>query len=441
MMLLAALATGAISSANAGTVQTVDGSLLNGSIQFESPDALLVTPSNAPPVRVALSNLLRADFTNPTNAPPPLSPRLKPLAMDEEHGALPEPWQNLDIGQLESRGSAVHYRGRFTVESSRAARESEEGFHFVCQPFQGDGEIIARVASITPRDQRDLQAKAGVVIRASLDADARTLMMTVSGGGGAYFRRGKIQGASTTDDRRPDLKPPYWVKLRREGNVISGFHSTDGRRWVTLDKTDAGLSDRFYVGLAATSRRRGSPATAEFDHVIARPLETRATFTPRIVLRDGTIIADHFRTVDDTVVTMSPAKKDLRLLTRHVARLQFRPVDATEELPAGRAGVLLSNGDFVDGEFQCVTNGKVLIGSVLFGRRSLEIGRRVAAVVLREAPASPATFEARTFDGSVWRAKSTHVEADGLVMDTALLGQRRIPAADLKELVGLRAGP
>ena len=102
---------------------------------------------------------------------------------------------------------------------------------------------------------------------------------------------------------------------------------------------------------------------------------------------------------------------------------------------------MLNNGDFVDGEFQCVTNGRVLLGSVLFGRRSLEIGRKVAAVVLREASASPAAFEARTFDGSVWRSRGTRVEADGLVMDTALLGQYRIPTAELRELISLRAGP
>src|SRR6266487_4337522 len=100
-MLVTVVVSGAISPANAGTVQTLDGSLLCGQIHLEAPDALLVTPSNAPPVRVALSNLLRADFTNPTNLPPPLSPRLKPLAMDEERGALPEPWQNLDLGRLE----------------------------------------------------------------------------------------------------------------------------------------------------------------------------------------------------------------------------------------------------------------------------------------------------------------------------------------------------
>jgi hypothetical protein len=442
LCVLTVLASGATFSTEAGTVQTLDGGLHEGRIQLESPDALLVTPSNAPPVRVTLSNLLRADFTYRTNAAPPLSPRLQPPVLDEERGALPEPWQNLDLGRLETPGSAAHYRGRFTVEASRPANgENEEGFHFVWQPFRGDGEIIARVASITPRDQKHPQPRAGVVMRASLDLDARTLMMVVSGGGGAYFRRGRMRGMSTTGDPRPDLKPPYWVKLRREGNTISGFHSTDGHRWVAVERTDAGLSDHFFVGLAATNRRRGSPATAEFDHVIARPLETRASFTPRIVLRDGTVIADHFTSVDDTAVTLSPGRKGLRVLTRQVARLQFRPVDAMEELPAGRNGVLLSNGDFVDGEFQCVTNGKVVIGSVLFGRRSLEISRKVAAVVFGEAVASPAAFEARTFDGSIWRAKATRVEAEELVLDTALLGQRRIPATELREFVSLRPGP
>jgi hypothetical protein len=441
MLLLAVLLFIAAFPADAGTVETLDGSVLCGRIDLESPDAIQVTPTNAPPVRVALSNLLRADFTNPTNLPTSARSRLKPPILDEERGALPEPWLNLDLGRLEEPGSAMHYRGQFTIESSRPIRgESEEGFHFVYQPLRGDGEIIARVASITPRDQKDLQAKAGVVMRASLDSEAFTLMMFVSGGGGAHFRRGKPRGISATDERRPDLKPPYWVKLRREGATISGSYSTDGRRWLALDKIEVRLPDRIFVGLAATSRRRGSPATAEFDHVTARSLEPREAFTPRIVLRDGTIIADHFRAVDDTAVTLSPEKKGLRVLTRQVARLEFRPLEGTEAFPAGRGGVLLNNGDFVDGDFQCVTNGRVLLGSVLFGRRSLEIGRKVAAVVLREASASPAAFEVRTFDGSVWRARATQVEGDGLIVETALLGRWRIPTADLRELVSLQVG-
>ena len=158
------------------------------------------------------------------------------------------------------------------------------------------------------------------------------------------------------------------------------------------------------------------------------------------MLRDGTLIADHFGVVDETVVNLSKEKSNLRLLTHNVARLEFRPIDDPELLPAGRSGVLLATGDFVDGDFQCVTNGKVLIRSVLFGRRSFALDRKVAAVILRDVAPQPAAFEIRTLDGSTWRAKSVTLEDGALQADVALIGRWRIPAAELRGIVRI-AGP
>ena len=435
-MLLAGLCGfGAMSSLPAAVVQTLDGRTIQGHIQFEAGDSLLITPSNEPPARIAFTSLLRADFNEPTNAPPPVSPRLQPLAMDEERGAMPAPWQNLDIGGMQRPGSAVHYHGTFTVESSRrTSSDGDKGFHFVCQPFRGDGEIVARVASIRPRDEKERQAWAGVMMRASLADEARTLMVAVTGSGGMTFSRRKGREGGATPASRPDLKPPYWVRLRREGKTITSHHSTDGRRWAFLGQTDEELPDRIYFGLAVKSNRRDEPATGEFDHVTVRALEPRGPFAPRVVLKDGSVITDHIRLVDDTAITFSAARKGLTVLTRHVARLQFQPLDDPESIPAGRSGVLMATGDFVDGEFLCVSNNRVRLGSVLFGQRSYELNRKVAAVVLRDVTAQAAAFEVKTLDGSVWRARSISVEADALKLDTAFAGSIRIPQSEVREI-------
>lgn len=423
-------------SASAATVETLDGLTFRGRIKLEAEGLLLLTPSNAPPVRVALSNLLRADFTNPTNPAPRLSPRLKPLAMDEERGAMPAPWRNFDIGQLQEHGSAVHYHGKFTLEASyKDQSERRDGYHFVCQSFLGDGEIIARVASLSPRDDRDKQARAGVMIRAGIEVDQRAVLMSLTGGGGLFFNRwGSNRGGGAREDRRPDLKPPYWVKLSREGKKISASHSTDGRRWFLLENNDEELPDRIYFGLAVMSRRREVSATAEFDHVTVRALEPRGPFTPRLVLTDGTVITDHLRLADDTSITFSADKKGLNVLTRHVARLQFQPIDDPELLPTGRAGVLLASGDFVDGEFQCISNNRVVLGSVLFGQRKFELDRKVAAIVLRDPQSAPLPFEVKTLDGSHWRARSLAIEAGVLKVETPLAGTRRIPSGEIREI-------
>lgn len=425
-----------ISAAPAATVETLDGRTIVGRSKLEADGSLLLTPSNTPPVRVPLSNLLRADFTNPTSPAPRLSPRLKPLAMDEERGAMPEPWRNLDIGQLEQHGSAVHYHGKFTLEAScKEQSERRDGYHFVCQSFLGDGEIIARVASLSPRDDRDKQARAGVLIRAGLEPDQRALLMSLTGGGGLFLNRwGSNRGGGAREDRRPDLKPPYWVKLTREGNKISASHSTDGRRWFLFETNDEPMPDRAYFGFVVMSRRRDTSATAEFDHVTVRALEVRGPFTPRLVLEDGTVIADHLRSADDTSITFSADKKGLNVLTRHVARIQFQAIDELEFLPTGRPGVLLASGDFVDGEFQCISNNRVVLGSVLFGQRKIELDRKVAAVVLRDAQSPPLPFEVKTLDGSLWRARSIAIESGALKVETPLTGTRRIPSGEIREI-------
>lgn len=422
-------------SAPAATVQTLDGQTFLGRIKLEADGSLLVTPSNAPPERVALTNLLRADFTNPTNPAPKLSPRLKPLALDEDRGRMPEPWRNLDIGRPDQPGSALHYHGRFTLESFyKEQRERHDSFHFVCQSFAGDGEIIARVASLAPRDEKDKQARAGVVLRAGLEADERAIMLSLTGGGGLFFQRWGARGGGAREDRRPDLKPPYWVKLAREGKKISAFHSTDGRRWFLLESNEEPLPDRIYFGLGVMSRRRDTRATAEFDHVTVRALEPRGPFTPRVVLRDGTVIVDHLRAADDTAIVFSALKKSLSVLTRHVARIQYQPIDDPELLPSGRPGVLLANGDFIDGEFQCVSNNRVVLGSVLFGQRKLDLDRKVAAIVLRDAQPQTLPFEVKTLDGSAWRARTLAIESGAVKLDTPLAGAWRIPAGEVREI-------
>jgi len=91
-------------SAEGATIQTMDGQTLQGTVQLDPTGIFLLWPSNAPPIPIALTNLSRADFSNPTNSPVPLSRSLRPLAMDEQRGALPEPWENTDVGERDHPG-------------------------------------------------------------------------------------------------------------------------------------------------------------------------------------------------------------------------------------------------------------------------------------------------------------------------------------------------
>lgn len=417
-----------------GSVQTLDGRIIEGKVQMAGDGALVTTSLSQTVERIALSNLLVADFTAGTNSAEGKAAQLKTATLDEDGGTLPKPWRNLDIGTVETSGSAAYLRGVFTINGGhRARRGSEDGFHFIHQPFKGDGEIIARIGSIDPRDEKERQVRAGVIMRSSLEPAADSVFMSVSGGLGTYFRQWGRTKTGAVSDRRPDLKPPYWVKLVREGSNFSGYQSTDGKTWRLLSGATVEMPPTIYVGLALfNTRKGGETATATLDHVALAATTLLGRFVPQIVLRDGTIIADPFTAVDNSKVTCSKDRKGLAIATRDVARLVFQPLGDAVELR--RSGLLLRNGDFIDGELREIAEGRAKISSVLFGQQSYELKNKVAAVVLRDTKPGPAAFLVRTLDGSVWRARSLVFEEKGARVETSLTGPWRIGAAELVEI-------
>lgn len=434
LLLLAALPP---RGAEAAWLRTVDGRVLPGTLRLEADNHVTVTPSNGPPERVPLERLAQADFRAASNAPTanPPSPRLVAQALDEHRGALPEGWRGLDIGDLEKPGSAIQSRGTFTLESWRSAeRDREDGFHFVGQTFRGDGEIVARVASLVPRDDKDKQARAGVVLRASLEPEARTVLMSLTGGGGLFFRRWENRRNFGADEsRRPDLKPPYWVKLARESNTVTAAHSTDGRRWVVFQNVQEKLPDRVWLGLGVMSRRKDTAATASFDHVQVRALMPRGPYLPRLVLRDGTVLTDPLPVLGDTLVQFS-SRTAPRVLTMHVSRLLLQPLDDPTLLPGDRTGVLLTTGDFVDCDITGVNKDRVNVTSILFGQRTYDLRRKVAALAFRPVHEQPAAFLVHTLEGAVLRARALRFQENEVVFDTAHAGTWHLPAAELEQI-------
>ena len=418
----------------AGVVETLDGKTIRGKIELGS-GTLLVASANESPILVPLSNLRRADFRVPANTNRPVDKsRSGQAAWDENRGALPPPWRSDDIGQMKKRGAFEHYHGTFTLEAHpRAHKGRDDVLHFIHQPWHGDGEFIARVASLEPRDAREKQARAGVMLRASLEPESPSVSMSISGGLGSVFRRKSRKGEKVIDDPRPDLKPPYWVKLVRDGGAIAGFQSTDGHNWKLLGSSETDLPEKILVGLAVTSFRR-ERALATLDHVAFRSVVPRAAFAPRIVLRDGTVLADHFAAIDESNVTLSKAKRGLKFRTADVARLLFQPDFEANALTPGRVGVLMSNGDFIDGDFRGIQAGWVKISSVLLGQRRYELNRKIAAVLLRDVAPRATALEVATQDGSLWRTERLAFEKDTLALSTPLLGEWRIPADEVMEI-------
>ncbi|MBI5802825.1 MAG: hypothetical protein HZA92_19150 [Verrucomicrobia bacterium] len=166
------------------------------------------------------------------------------------------------------------------------------------------------------------------------------------------------------------------------------------------------------------------------------PGERRLGLDRGVVTWDGSFLAAPLASADDTSLQFGGAQRDFSLSTVNAARIVFQNLSAQRaaKIEPGRAGVLLVNGDFVDGEFKGFERGRVKMSSVLFGLKFFDATYEVVAVILRDpAPGAP-TFRVKSSDGSVLLVKKFAMSAEGLTMEDATLRGYRVPAQELIEL-------
>ncbi len=178
---------------------------------------------------------------------------------------LPAPWDNQDVGSVGVAGSASHASGIFTVRGSGAnVWGTTDGFHFVYRAMTGDGQIVARVDSVTNTDS---WAKAGVMMRDGLEGRDANAFAFVSAGGNVRFQRRRTAGSSTSSLYTASASTPHWVKLVRTGDTFAAFFSSNGVSWTSGGTSTFVMNSTIYVGLAVTSHKNSVLSTAPFRNV------------------------------------------------------------------------------------------------------------------------------------------------------------------------------
>jgi hypothetical protein len=178
------------------------------------------------------------------------------------------PTTSADIGQVAVAGSTTNSNGIYTVRASGAdIWGTRDEFRFVYGALNGDGEITARVDSVSATDP---WTKAGVMIRERLGAGSKNAYTFVSAGNGINFQRRVSAGGVTGPSGMAAgvTRAPYWVRVRRIGNVLTGYVSSDGLAWRQQGSTvTITMGASVYAGLAVTSHRDGALARAVFSNV------------------------------------------------------------------------------------------------------------------------------------------------------------------------------
>jgi hypothetical protein len=154
--------------------------------------------------------------------------------------------------------------------------DTADEFRFAYKQLSGAGSIVARVESV---ENTNSWAKAGVMIRESLEPGSKHAFVCVTPGNGVASQARVTTSTTSVNTNQPGITAPHWVKLERDaaGNFTAS-HSQDGVSWQPIEG-DAprliSMSQTVYIGLALTSHSSGVTCTAEFSNV-----QTTGTVTP-----------------------------------------------------------------------------------------------------------------------------------------------------------------
>lgn len=145
---------------------------------------------------------------------------------------------------------------------------------------------------------------------------------------------------------------------------------------------------------------------------------------PRVVLRGGSVLIAPVESADDSVVRLGGTFAGSLVSVLNVARVEFVP--STPELEArlepDRQGLVLTDGDFLEGTVRSVATNVVTMSSLLLGFRRFPAGSEAAAIQLGAVTPDEAPFRIRTRNGSELRARRVEAGEGTLRAESPLLG-------------------
>ena len=169
----------------------------------------------------------------------------------------------VDVGSSTPPGTVEKVPGGWVVRGGGASLGGKaDQFQFEYQPRVGDFDIGVRVTSF---QGVDLWSRAGLMARDSLAPGSRFAgAFASSGQAGCFFEsRAVAAGLASSVGSLPANTPYTWLRLRKAGNLVTGFAGYDGVSWSQLGQAILGSSS-LLVGLAVESHSTNALATAEF---------------------------------------------------------------------------------------------------------------------------------------------------------------------------------
>jgi regulation of enolase protein 1 (concanavalin A-like superfamily) len=376
-------------------------------------------------IGIELTNVARISF--PTN-------QASIAAAGQLVEAVPEGWQQADIGPTQIPGSTRHELNTVTVRGSGTHIEGDaDSFHFVFKPVHGDSEIVAEVTSI---QYTHPNAKAGLMMRENLNEYARHVMIAMTAMRGGMFQARTTERFGTESSPPLAVFAPHWLKLKRHGDEFTAYTSPNGRLWTQVQKMVLPLAENLFVGLAVASGNDTLLNWTTFSKVREASRLLNEDYKPEVEMISGSLFNGRPERADGNEVLFSGSPKAVRVPTDRVARFAYAPLsgEMAWKTRVSRPGVWVNTGDFFDGEFRGIEDHRLTISSVLYGLRTFNIDDEVLAIVLQPRKIQGSDFEIETADGSVLRGSEVTMADGEIRLRESALGEVRLPAFEILDL-------
>jgi hypothetical protein len=153
---------------------------------------------------------------------------------------------------------------------------SSDQFRYAYEQVTGDFDVKVQITGLTAADPK---AKAGIMARSSLDANAANAYMRLNpiASNGPRFAYRTTDGGSTGTFGSGTGTAPMWVRLQRVGNTFTGYVSSDDVNWTLVGSSSITMGQTIYLGLATAADTAGQTAVANyrsFGDTVSQPIVT-----------------------------------------------------------------------------------------------------------------------------------------------------------------------
>jgi hypothetical protein len=226
---------------------------------------------------VTATQTLGATYTLVINGVRDISAASNSIAANTKGSFITADYTPVNIGNPSIPGGIVSVPGGYNVSGAGSdIGGTGDQFTFAHQQRAGDFDFKVRVEAMNFRDP---WTKASLMARETLNSNSvfAASIATPLLVGSVFESRATTGAASVKSGNFPASYPDTWLRLRRAGNLFTGYASMDGQTWVQLGSVTLAIGP-VYLGFAVTSHDMAVSTTAQFRDFT--PTEVNAPVVP-----------------------------------------------------------------------------------------------------------------------------------------------------------------